>query len=99
MLHQFWDYEVDENLFEVRWRGQPLSVAPKVFDILILLIRNQHRVVTKEELLGAVWPETRVTDDALNQAIRRARLLFSNRSPSPIRTVRGRGYRFSLGAG
>jgi DNA-binding winged helix-turn-helix (wHTH) protein len=97
MLHSFEDYEVDENLFEVRWRGQPLSVAPKVFDTLLVLIRNQHRVVTKRELLSTVWPETRVTDDALNQTIRRVRRLFSNCSQSPIQTVRGRGYRFFFG--
>jgi len=82
-------------LFEVRWRGGPITIAPKAFDTLAFLIRNQHRVVTKPELLANVWKGSCVTDDALGNAIRKARQALAQvRSAETIETVRGRGYRF-----
>ena len=92
MVYFFGGYEIDEELFEIRRSGERIAVSPRVFDAVLFLLGNQHRVVTKHELLQAVWAGVRVSDDALNQAIRKARRLLGG--PEAIQTVRGRGYRF-----
>lgn len=96
MVYFFGGYEIDDALFEVRRSGERISVSPRVFDAMLFLIRNQHRVVTKHELLQVVWAGVLVSDDALNQAIRKARRLLGGHQA--IQTVRGRGYRFTGGA-
>jgi len=94
MRYTFDDFEVDARLFEVRHRGVKLQAPPRVFDLLLVLVRNSDRVVTKSELVTALWPQCRVSDDALLQTIRRARRLLGVSVQSSIETIRGRGYRF-----
>lgn len=96
MLYLFDEFELDDDLFEIRRNGVKLPVSPKVFDTVALLIRNRHRVVTKAELITCVWRGSSVTEDAIVQAIRKARRLLFGASEPPIETVRGRGYRFTL---
>ncbi len=96
MIYWFGGYEIDDELFEVRKAGVPIPISPRVFDTVLFLVRNQHRVVTKDELLERVWAGIAVTDDALNQAIRKARRVLGD--PRTIQTVRGRGYRFAAAA-
>jgi DNA-binding winged helix-turn-helix (wHTH) protein len=96
VIHTFGNCEIDERLFEVRLHGNPTPVAPKVFDTLVYLVRNQDRVVTKSELLDAIWRSCVVGDDAVNQTVRRARRVLRSviGVALAIQTVRGRGYRF-----
>lgn len=94
MRYAFDDFEMDVRLFEVRHRGVKLQAPPRVFDLLLVLVRNSDRVVTKSELFTALWPECRVSEDALVQTIRRARRLLGVSVQASIETVRGRGYRF-----
>src|SRR5215510_10700066 len=62
------------------WRGtEAVALSPKAFDVLHYLVQRPNRVVTKDELLDAVWPETAVTDAVVRVA---------------IATVPRRGYRF-----
>ena len=49
------DYAVDTDLREIRRGTVRISAGPQVFDLLVDLIRNRHRVVSKDDLLGAVW--------------------------------------------
>ena len=52
------------------WKAQkPLAIEPKAFRLLIYLLENRARLVEKEELLSAVWPDTFVTENALTRAI------------------------------
>jgi DNA-binding winged helix-turn-helix (wHTH) protein/predicted ATPase len=79
------------------WRGEDaLAVPPKAFAVLQYLITHPHRLVTKAELLDAVWPETAVTDAVLRVAIRTLRKVLDDPAPTPlyIATVPRRGYRF-----
>jgi transcriptional activator of cad operon len=95
MVYRFGQWEIDEELFELRLRGAPVSAAPKVFDTLLVLFTNRHRVVTKSELLALVWKGSVVTDDALSFTVRKARRILSEAPDGgTIATVRGRGYRF-----
>lgn len=94
--YAFGAFEVDEGLFELRRGGERVPLRPKVFDVLLYLIRNRDRVVSKDELLERVWPGENVSESVLPTnvaALRRA--LGDERSDARmIQTVHGRGYRF-----
>lgn len=74
--------------------GQELALRPKTFAILRHLIENPGRLVSKDELFAAVWPNLTVTDDALVQSIGELRRALGDAGPRLIRTVPRRGYRF-----
>ena len=79
------------------WRGdQMISLRPKVFAVLAYLVAQAGRLVTKEALFEAVWPETAVTDAVLKACIREVRRALGDMAQSPrfIATVHRRGYRF-----
>jgi DNA-binding winged helix-turn-helix (wHTH) protein len=71
----------------------PISLAPKEFDLLSLLLAHRPRVVTKEEILSALWPATAVAETSLSTLVNelRGKLGQSGRD-GPIRTVHGVGY-------
>lgn len=96
MIHRFGDYEVDERRIELRRGGVPVPVEPQVFDVLLLLLRERDRVVTKEELLDRVWGDRFVSESALTSRIKALRRAVGDdgRSQHVIRTVHGRGYQF-----
>jgi DNA-binding winged helix-turn-helix (wHTH) protein/Tol biopolymer transport system component len=76
--------------------GALVPMTAKVFDTLLVLVKNHDRAVSKEELIHAVWPNTFVSDDSLVQnisAIRRA-LGDDSSQPQYIATLARRGYRF-----
>lgn len=77
--------------------GEPVSLVPKAYDILAFLVRHRDRVVTKAELIKAVWPDTFVEEGNLTQNISVIRKALGE-SPKEHRfivTIPGRGYRFS----
>ena len=78
------------------WRGtEAVALSPKAFDVLHYLVQHPNRVVTKDEILDAVWPETAVTDAVVRVAIGALRkALDDTASPRFIGTVPRRGYRF-----
>jgi DNA-binding winged helix-turn-helix (wHTH) protein len=79
------------------WRNeQSIPIPPKEFAVLLYLLRNPGRLVTKDELIEAVWPETAVTDGVLKVSIRKIRVILDDDSKSPrfIETAHRRGYRF-----
>ena len=82
---------------ECFWRdGQRSTVRPKAFLVLRRLMDRPEQVVTKGELLDAVWPDTFVTETILNVAIRELRQALGDdtRNPTFIATVHGRGFRW-----
>jgi DNA-binding winged helix-turn-helix (wHTH) protein/predicted ATPase len=82
---------------ECLWRGpQLIRLRPKAFALLNLLAGHPGRLVTKEELLSAVWPDTFVTEAVLKVAIGQLREAFHDdpRTPRFIETAHRRGYRF-----
>ena len=76
--------------------GAPLSVTPKAFDILLLLIEQRDRVLSKDELLRTMWPETFVEEANLTQHVFMLRKVLNGDGDGPdyIATVPRRGYRF-----
>jgi DNA-binding winged helix-turn-helix (wHTH) protein/TolB-like protein/Flp pilus assembly protein TadD len=76
--------------------GVAIALSARGYDVLAHLVEHRDRVVGKDELMKAVWPQTIVEDNNLNQAISAARRALgdSRDAPSFIVTVAGRGYRF-----
>src|SRR5512140_3423963 len=70
-------------------------VSPKAVEVLVFLARQQGEVVSKEDVLAAVWSGTFVTDDALTRCIGELRRVFDDdaREPTIIQTIAKRGYR------
>ena len=78
------------------WRGdEELRLRPKVFEALKYLVLNDNRLVTKEELIGALWPDSFVTDDSLVQCLVELRRTLGDEAQACIKTVPRRGYIFT----
>jgi predicted ATPase/DNA-binding winged helix-turn-helix (wHTH) protein len=79
------------------WRDErAITLTPKAYAVLLCLLKHHRQLVTKEELLNAVWPETYVTDAALKVCIGELRKALGDdaRQPRFIETSHRRGYRF-----
>jgi len=97
MIYAFADFELDRGLYELRQRGQPVSLEPQVFEVLAHLVEHRDCVVTKEQLLDEIWGTRFVTPSALTTRIKQVRRALGDdgRSQRFIRTFTGRGYRFA----
>jgi predicted ATPase/DNA-binding winged helix-turn-helix (wHTH) protein len=75
---------------------QAVALKPKAFDVLAYLARHADRLVTQDELIRAVWPDTIVGDSSLKSCVRQIRMALGDRVRKPqfIETVHRRGYRF-----
>src|SRR3984893_6195523 len=79
------------------WRGQErVPIAPKAFDVLRYLVENPGRLVTQDEVLEKLWPETYVNPEVFRKYILDIRKILGDRPDKPefIETVTKRGYRF-----
>jgi TolB-like protein len=96
MRYLFDGFEVDSDRYELRRNGSCQAVEPLVFDLLLFLARNANRVLTRDELIEAVWQGRAVSDATIASAVKSARRALgdSGDSQSYIRTVRGRGFEF-----
>jgi DNA-binding winged helix-turn-helix (wHTH) protein/hemoglobin-like flavoprotein len=92
----FADFELHGGHRELRRSGQPVPVEPKVLDVLLVLVRNRSRLVSRTELLDTVWADVVVSDSALARAVREARRALGDDGEGQrfIKTLHGRGYRF-----
>ena len=96
-LYAFGPFQLDIHQRLLTREGQAVSLQPKAFDTLLVLVRNSEKVVLKDELLNAVWPETFVEESNLSQNIfvLRKALGDADGGRRYIVTVPGRGYRFA----
>jgi TolB-like protein/Tfp pilus assembly protein PilF len=96
-MYEFGEFQVDAARRLLLGRdGRVLPLTPKVFDTLLYLVEHADAVLDKDELMGAIWPQTAVEENNLNQNISVLRRVFGgNRTAHEyIVTVPGRGYRF-----
>jgi len=96
MLIRFGSYELDWDRRELRFRDVPVYVEPKVLDLLIYLVSNRNHVVSKDEMIDAIWGGRIVSDVTLNSRINAARRAVGDngKAQALIRTVPRRGFRF-----
>jgi DNA-binding winged helix-turn-helix (wHTH) protein len=93
-LYRFDAFELDPSRRVLSRDGSPVLLTPKAFDVLSYLVLNPGRVVSKEELLKAIWPDSFVEEGNLAQYISTLRKALGDK-PSLIATVPGRGYQFA----
>ncbi len=96
LAYEFGPFVLDTFQHTLLKDGKPVSLTPKTYDTLLLLVRNSGRMVPKEELMKFLWPDSFVEESNLTQQvsmIRRA-LGESPSDPRYIVTVPSRGYRF-----
>jgi DNA-binding winged helix-turn-helix (wHTH) protein/TolB-like protein/Flp pilus assembly protein TadD len=93
---RFGPFEFDSAGYRLFYGSRPVSLSPKVLDLLKLLVAHPSEVVTKEAILRELWPDVAVTDNAVTQVVSELRHGLQDNSSSPryIQTVPRRGYRF-----
>ena len=94
--YRFGPFRLDLPALQL-WRGDDaVGLTPKAFDTLLVLIRNRHRLVRKDELINAVWASVAVSEDSLSQVVTVLRRALGDdpQQPEFIATVPRRGYRF-----
>ena len=92
----FSNYVLDTGRRELRCGDQSIEVEPQVLDLLIYLMQNNDRVITKDDLIDSVWGGRIVSDTTLTSRIYAARRAIgdSGRDQKLIRTIQRKGLRF-----
>lgn len=96
MRYLFNEFEIDTMQFKLFYAEKALAIEPKAFDLLVYLLQNRHRTVTREELFDNVWQKQVVCDTTLSNHINSVRNILGDNGnkQSVIATLRGRGYQF-----
>jgi TolB-like protein/Tfp pilus assembly protein PilF len=90
------NHELDGELRELTRDGGRIPIQPQVFDLLLFLVENRDRVVSKDDLISGVWDNRAVSDSALNSRINAARKAVNDdgKAQRLIRTIPRKGFRF-----
>jgi DNA-binding winged helix-turn-helix (wHTH) protein len=96
MKYQIAEYTIDPARYRISCGDAALPAEPKVFDLLVYLIRHRDRVLSREELFREVWEGREVSDATLSNHVMSARKILgdSGELQATIQTIRGRGYQF-----
>lgn len=94
----FGEFELDPGKCELRRGAERIELTPKAFDLLLLLARNSNRLVTKDEIMKAVWPDRYVEESNLTQTVFMLRRALDDRTQQLLRTVPRRGYLLAANA-
>ena len=96
-LYRFAEFVLDRGRRTLSRADSPISLTPKAFDVLLFLVQNPNRLVTKEELLEAVWGDTFVEEGNLTQYISHLRKALEDNSENNrlIVTIARKGYQFT----
>jgi len=97
LLFQFANFLIDTDRRELKGSGGVIHVEPQVFDLLVHLVQNTNRVISKDELIDKVWKGRAVSDAALNSRITSARRAIGDNGQEQtiIRTIQRRGFLFA----
>src|SRR3954469_22613377 len=96
----FGPYHLDRANARLLRDGRAVAITPKALDVLHHLASRPDRLVTKDELLSAVWPDVIVSDASVKVCVREIRKALDDgaRTPRYIETVHRRGHRFIGGS-
>lgn len=95
-IRSFADFKLDLKRGCLIRDGHEIKLRPKSYETLKYLVENPGRILAKEELIQAVWPDSFVTDDSLVQCLREVRRALSDESQQFLKTVPRRGYIFDM---
>src|ERR1700741_4065181 len=91
--YRFGPFELQPDTRRLLKDGATISLRPRAFDLLVALVDRAGQLVTKDELLGQVWPNVVVEEAALHVQVSALRKVLG---ADAIITVSGRGYQFML---
>ena len=96
MKYRFSDFELDLVQHELRREGVSVHIEPQVFDVIVHLVRNHDRVVSKDELIDTVWNGRAISEAAFSSRINGARRVLGDNGTDQlfIKTLHRRGFRF-----
>lgn len=96
-IYEFGPFQLEPANRRLLKEGQPIPLKPKVFSLLVVLVESGKDVVSKDELMNKVWPDTHVQEDNLTQSISVLRKALGNdlQGNQYIETVPKLGYRFA----
>ena len=96
MSYFFEDFALDPERRELRRGTNLIAAEPQVFDLLEFLIRHRERVVSRDDLLAAIWHGRIISESALTTRINSARAAIGDSGDGQrlIKTLRGKGFRF-----
>src|SRR6188508_1038902 len=96
MKYTFSEFEIDLGQQELRRLGEAIHIEPQVFDLIVHLVRNRDRIVSKDELIETIWNGRIISEAALSSRINGARRALGDNGndQAMIRTLHKRGFRF-----
>ena len=96
MIYRFEDFELDPARFELRKAGTPVAAEPQVLSLLLLLVSNPDRLVSKDEIIEKIWNNRIVSEAAVAARVKSARKALDDNGKQQrfLRTVHGKGFRF-----
>lgn len=96
MIFKFGEYELDRQRAELRLLGETIPLQRKVYLLLLFLIENRERMVTRDDILEEVWDGRIVAESTIDSRIKAARHAIGDNGTDQrlIKTLRGRGLRF-----
>jgi adenylate cyclase len=94
-VFEFEGFTLDVMRRLLRTGNRDIKLRPKSFDVLCNLVENAGRLVAKDEMIEAVWPNVTVTDESLTQCVSDIRLVLGDAEQRIIKTVPRRGYLFA----
>lgn len=96
MQYRFAEFEIDLSQQELRRLGESVHIEPQVFDLIVHLVRNHDRIVSKDELIETIWNGRIISEAALSSRINGARRALGDNGTDQvfIRTLHKRGFRF-----
>lgn len=96
MIYQFSDFQLDTQTLELRCLGSHLAIEPQVFSLLLVLIENREKVLSRDELIEMIWQGKPLSDSVVSSCVKSARKAIGDdgKSQKLIKTIHGRGFRF-----
>ncbi len=95
-LYAFGDFRLDAKNRVLRLGDMPIALTPKAFEVLLLLIQHGGQLVSKDELMRTIWPDSFVEESNLTQTVFMLRKALGETAEQRyILTIQGRGYRFA----
>lgn len=96
MKYHFDQFTIDCDLAQLSLNGEALALEPRVFDLLVFLVENRQRVVSKEEIVERLWAGRFTSDGAISTCVKSLRKALNDDGDKQIyiKTLRGRGFRF-----
>src|SRR5579872_3699900 len=96
-LYEFGPFVLDTSQHALFRDGEPVTLTPKTYDALVILVESGGRMLSKTELMKALWPDSFVEESNLTQQISMIRRALGETAGEAryVVTVQGRGYRFA----